>query len=586
MKLTYDLNGFYLDGVPFQIRAGAIHYFRVVPEYWKDRMCKLKQCGLNTVETYTCWNLHERKEGEFNFSGMLDLNQYLNLAEELGLYVILRPGPYICSEWEMGGLPSWLLAIPDMQIRCYHRGFLEKVRNYYRKLFEVVRPHFSTNGGCVIAVQVENEYGSYGDDKQYLQAVKQIYEENQVDVCMFTSDGPGFFMLSGGSMPDVLPTINFGSRPKENFELLRKFRPDVPLMCTEYWNGWFDHWYEEHHKRDSADTAQVYEEMLQLGASVSFYMFHGGTNFGFYNGANYDGGLQPTVTSYDYNCPVSECGDLTEKYFAIKEVIEKLTGVKQELTVGNLPKKNYGVIQLTEQADLLRETRRLQKPIHSPYLRSMEELGQDFGFVLYESQMQGPFEKLDLEIDGLHDRAQIYLNDTLLGIKENTGKRNDRVQIGMKAGESGSLSILVENLGRVNYGGHIWEKKGILRGVRIANRYHYHWDMYCVTCENFADFIYEPVTKETQKTPTVYRGKFTIEQDGRADTFVLLDGFTKGNVFINGFNLGRYWNTAGPQRTLYLPAALLREGENEILVLELENCERKEIQLIDYEILG
>lgn len=585
MKLTYDRNGFYLDGLPFQIRAGAIHYFRVVPEYWKDRMYKLKQCGLNTVETYTCWNLHERKEGAFNFSGILDLSRYLSLAQELGLYVILRPGPYICSEWEMGGLPSWLLAIPGMQIRCFHEEFLNKVRNYYKRLFEVVRPHFSTNGGCVIAMQVENEYGSYGDDRRYLQAVKQIYEENGVDICMFTSDGPGFFMLSGGAVSDVLPTINFGSRPKENFELLRKFRPDVPLMCTEYWNGWFDHWYEEHHKRESADTAQVYEQMLQLGASVNLYMFHGGTNFGFWNGANYDGVLQPTVTSYDYNCPVSECGDLTEKYFAVKEVIEKFTGEKQALTVGNLPKRNYGVIPLTEQADLLKETRRLQKPFHSSYLRSMEELGQDFGFVLYESQMQGPFEKLDLEIDGLNDRAQIYLNDAFLGIKENTGKRNDNIQIGMNVGESGRLSILVENLGRVNYGGHIWQKKGILRGVRIANRYHYQWDMYCVTCENFNEFLYETVTKDMQTTPTVYRGNFEIERGGCADTFVLLDGFSKGNVFINGFNLGRYWNTAGPQRTLYLPAPLLREGENEIMVLELESCERKEIQLIDYEIL-
>lgn len=584
MKLTYDKNGFYLDNVPFQIRAGAIHYFRVVPEYWKDRMLKLKQCGLNTVETYTCWNLHERKEGKFDFSGNLDLDKYLKTAEELGLYVILRPGPYICSEWDMGGLPSWLLAIEGMQIRCYHEGFLEKVRNYYRKLFEVVRPHFSTNGGCVIAVQIENEYGSYGDDQAYLQEVKKIYEENEVDVCLFTSDGPGYFMLSGGTIPGVLATVNFGSNPKGNFELLRKFQPDAPLMCTEYWNGWFDHWYEKHHKRDSADTAQVYREMLEMGASVSFYMFHGGTNFGFHNGANFDHGLQPTVTSYDYNCPVSECGDLTEKYFAIKAVIEEYTGEHIALTVENLPKMEYGIVALTEQADLLKEVKRLQKPIHSPYLLSMEELGQDFGFVLYESPMNGPFERQDLEIDGLQDRALIYWNEKLLGIKENTGKRNDSVKFGLEANESGMLSILVENMGRVNYGGHIWEKKGILRGVRTANRYHYHWDMYSITCENFSDFAFEPVKEEMQTKPMVYRGYFEVKD--KADTFVLLDGFVKGNVFINGFNLGRYWNTAGPQKTLYLPAPLLNVGKNEIMVLELERCEKKQIQLIDYEILG
>ncbi|MGN0299414.1 MAG: glycoside hydrolase family 35 protein [Lachnospiraceae bacterium] len=613
MKLTYNRNGFYMDGDPIQIRSGAIHYFRVVPEYWEDRLLKLKQCGLNTVETYTCWNLHERKEGEFNFTGMLDLGRYLSLAEKLGLYVILRPGPYICAEWEMGGLPSWLLNIPDMKIRCFHQGFLEKVENYYKKLFEIVRPHFSTNGGCVIAMQIENEYGSFGDDQRYMRAVQDIYRKNLVDVCLFTSDGPGYFMLSGGSLPNVVPAINFGSNPKRNFELLREFRPDAPLFCAEYWNGWFDHWYEKHHERDSADTAQVYEQMLDLGASVSFYMFHGGTNFGFYNGANYENGIQPTVTSYDYNCPVSECGDLTEKYFSIKEVIEKKTGVHREIVAENLPKKAYGTVKLTEQADLFANVRRLQKSITSSYLMSMEELGQDFGFVLYESQMRGPFEKIELSIDGLHDRAQVYLDGKLLGIKEDTGKRNDVITLGMKSGESGQLSILVENMGRVNYGGHIWEKKGILGGVRIANRYHYDWKMYCVTCENLAEFEFFSVEKDDllveekieglaveqaeeekirgrqwsiMERPTVYRGFFQVEEGQRADTFVRLDGFIKGNVWINGFNLGRYWNIAGPQKTLYLPAPLLREGKNEIWVLELEGCEKAEIALIDYEILG
>lgn len=291
--LTVDGEHFLMDGEKTTIISGTIHYFRVIPEYWEDRLKKLKACGFNTVETYTCWNLHERREGMFDFTGGLDIAKFLDIAKGLGLNVILRPGPYICAEWDMGGLPSWLLTYPQMRFRCNDRLFLEKVRNYYKELFRYITPRLSTNGGNVIAIQIENEYGSYGDDKEYLNALTDIVKENQVDCLLFTSDGTADFMLNGGLIDNVLATANFGSNPAGNFAQLRKFRPEQPLMCTEYWNGWFDHWYEEHHTRTSIDTAEVLDEMLSSGASVNFYMFHGGTNFAFTNGANYNDVYQP-----------------------------------------------------------------------------------------------------------------------------------------------------------------------------------------------------------------------------------------------------------------------------------------------------
>jgi beta-galactosidase len=586
-QLTYDREHFYLDQVPFHILSGTIHYFRVVPEYWEDRLRKLKECGMNTVETYTCWNLHERKEGEFDFTGILDLERFILTAKKLGLYLILRPGPYICAEWDMGGLPSWLLNIPNIRIRCCHDKYLEKVRNYYRELFRIVRPHLANNGGNIIAVQIENEYGSYGDDHDYMQAIVDIYKENQVDCTLFTSDGPGYFMLNGGSVKDYLATINFGSNPKDNFSLLKRYRPDQPVMCTEYWNGWFDHWYGEHHTRSGGDTADTFEEMVVANAAVNFYMFHGGTNFGFMNGANYFDGLQPTITSYDYNCPVSESGDLTEKYYAIRSVMELHYGSLPPLTVHNLPKMNYGAVELTKKAEMFTNLGVLSSPVTSSYPQTMEELGQDFGFLLYKTTLKGPFETMELTIDGLQDRAHIYLNGKLLGIKENTGKRDDKIEVGLDFNEEAELLILVENLGRVNYGGHICDQKGILKGIRIGSQYHFGWTMYPITCDDISRLSYasaEDEKKDTMVGPLFLKGTFEVKD--KADSFVELPGFTKGCVFINGFNLGRYWNSAGPQKTLYLPAPLLKEGSNEIVVLELDGYTNDVVQLIDQENLG
>ena len=581
--LTVDGEHFLMDGEKTTIISGTIHYFRVIPEYWEDRLKKLKACGFKTVETYTCWNLHERREGMFDFTGGLDIGKFLDIAKGLGLNVILRPGPYICAEWDMGGLPSWLLTYPQMRFRCNDRLFLEKVRNYYKELFRYITPRLSTNGGNVIAIQIENEYGSYGDDKEYLNALTDIVKENQVDCLLFTSDGTADFMLNGGLIDNVLATANFGSNPAGNFAQLRKFRPEQPLMCTEYWNGWFDHWYEEHHTRTSIDTAEVLDEMLSSGASVNFYMFHGGTNFAFTNGANYNDVYQPTVTSYDYDCPVSECGDLTPKYFEVKAVLEKHFGKAPDIEVGNLPKKAYGKVALNQAAPLFDNLANLSEPVQSAAPLTMEELNQDFGFVLYSTTVCGPLERLPLDIDGLHDRALIFVNGECMGIKERTGRRNDEIIIELAESEQIRLDILVENMGRVNYGPKLRDQKGILRGVRIGQRYHFGWTMHSLPLDSLSCLEYTDLDSKIN-TPAFLTGSFRAEEI--ADTFIRLDGFTKGVVFVNGFNIGRYWNTAGPQKTLYIPAPLLRLEQNQITVFELENCKKAEILLTDVYDLG
>lgn len=577
-ELTYDEKQFYLHGKPFQILSGAMHYFRIVPEYWRDRLQKAKECGLNTVETVVCWNLHERREGCFDFTGGLNLVEYIRTAQQLGLYVILRPGPYICAEWDMGGLPSWLLQIPGIRVRCCHDKYLEKVRNYFNVLLPMLRPYYVEQGGNIIAMQLENEYGSYGDDREYLREINRIYDENEVTCLRFTSDGPGYFMLGGGTLEGCLATVNFGSNPNGNFELLKQFRKDQPAMCMEYWNGWFDHWYEEHHQRESAETAQVFEEIISAGHSVNLYMFHGGTNFGFYNGANYDQGLQPTVTSYDYNCPVSECGDLTPKYYEIHDCIERYLGRKLPLTVRNLPKRAFGEVKLTQWAGLWDNLDVLGNPIESSYPLTMEEMGLDFGYAVYCSVLEGPFENLELEIDGLHDRAGIFLDGRLAGIKENTGRRNDTIQVGLGFGEKTDLKILVENMGRVNYGGHILDQKGITGGVRIANRYHFGWKMYPVNCEDLSGLQFTTVQ---HTIPAFFKGTFEVEEP--ADTFVRPRGFCKGAIWINGRNIGRFYQQAGPQKTLYLPAPLLHKGMNEIIVLETDACREPVVVLEENE---
>ncbi|MFD2331680.1 glycoside hydrolase family 35 protein [Cohnella sp. GCM10020058] len=572
---------FRLDDKPLRILSGSIHYFRVVPEYWEDRLRKLKACGLNTVETYVAWNVHEPEEGRFEFAGIADLVRFIELAGSLDLHVMIRPSPYICAEWDFGGLPAWLLADPAMRLRCYHQPYLDKVDRYYDRLIPLLKPLLCTNGGPIIAMQIENEYGSYGDDTAYLQYLERALSERGVDVPLFTSDGPVDFLLQGGMVPGVLETVNFGEKPREAFEILRQYQQDQPLMCTEFWDGHFDHWGETHHRRDAKEIAELLDEMLGLGASVNLYMFHGGTNFGFYNGANImDDVYLPDVTSYDYDAPLNEAGEPTEKYYAIRETIAKYTQADPPALPEPIRKQAYGEATMTEQVSLFDSLERLSTPQSRTCPEPMESLGQDYGFILYTARLSGPREENELFLQEVRDRALVFFDGAYLGVIERADGEK-RIRLSVPAG-GGELRILVENMGRTNFGPYLSDRKGITEGVRFGNQYIYGWTVHTLPLRDLSGLAYGGEVRK-QESPSFYRGAFEVEEP--ADTFLELKGWSKGVAYVNGFNLGRYWHI-GPQQTLYVPAPLLRKGKNELVLFELHGADAPVARLTDEAMLG
>lgn len=586
-KLTYKGNKFFLNNEEFVIVSGTIHYFRVKEEYWYDRLLKLKECGFNCVETYTCWNLHEPKEGEFNFDGMLDIERFIEIATELGLYVILRPGPYICAEWDFGGLPAWLLKYENIELRCYNELFLSKVDRYYNELLNRVKRFFASNGGNIIMMQVENEYGSYGNDKDYLRHILNLYKKFDTGCLYFTSDGPLYTMLNGGNLKDeCLEVANFGSRPEIQFKTLKELFPDRPLMCGEYWDGWFDHWGENHHVRPAEEVVSDFKTFMDNNWSINVYMFHGGTNFNFYNGANYSEFYEPTVTSYDYNALVSEAGDRTETYYKVREIlVNKFKDKVPPLTAKESIKKAYGKVELNEYALLKDNLDNLSKVVRNPRPKFMEDLDQNFGYILYRSKITGPHEESKLEFDHVHDYAQIYFNDVYQGTYiRNKVKDEDKVKIKLCVNESIDVDILVENMGRVNYGRKLLDKKGI-DGIRLDYQYHFGWDIYTLPMDNLNYLKFKTLNNEiASKQPVFLKGNLYIDKTPN-DTFLRLDGFKKGFVVINGFNLGRYYEI-GPQKTLYVPAPVLKEGNNEIIVFDSHGLNSNIIEFFDKPDLG
>lgn len=576
--LTVHDNQLDYDGEPIQLISGAIHYFRVVPEYWEDRLLKLKACGFNTVETYIPWNIHEPQPGQFDFSGIADVSGFIQTAGELGLHVIARPSPYICAEWEFGGLPAWLLADKNMRIRSMDESFLQRVDQYYDVLMEKMKPLLSTNGGPIIAMQIENEYGSFGNDKDYLHYLREAMVQRGIDVLLFTSDGPTDFMLQGGTLSGELATVNFGSRPQEAFAKLKKYRPNSPFICMEYWNGWFDHWGEEHHQRSHSDAAETFSEMLQMGASVNFYMFHGGTNFGFYNGANFGGEYQPTVTSYDYDCPLSESGGIMPKFHAVREAISQHHQIGELTLPKPILKKAYGQIELSESMGLFESLFNLAEPVMRTHPEPMEKLGQNYGFILYHTTVSGPRENVSLHLQDVHDRALIFVNDEYRGVIDRWDEQTVSFNIPI---DGIRLDILVENMGRVNYGPYFGDTKGITEGVRLDQQFLYNWAIYPLPLDDLSSLEFNKDSNTSK--PAFFKGEFEVGEI--ADTFLELSGWTKGVAYINGFNLGRYWNI-GPQKTLYVPGPLLQDGKNELVVFELHATDEPIAQFCDTADLG
>lgn len=569
-------NDFYLDGNKFNIYSGAVHYFRSFPEYWEDVLTKLKLCGFNTVETYVCWNLHEKQEGKFDFSGSLDIVRFLETAKKVGLYAIVRPGPYICAEWDFGGLPSWLLKDKNMRIRCMYEPYIKAVERFYRELFKRLLPLMYSNGGNIIAMQVENEYGSYGNDKEYLKYIKDLMLKCGFKELLFTSDGAEDDMLSGGTLPEVFKVANFGSRTESAFKTLRKYQQTGPLMCGEFWNGWFDQWGNEiHHSRKPEEVVAELKEMLRLNASFSFYMFYGGTNFGFNSGANYYGEFQPTVTSYDDDALLNEWGGYTEKYHAVRKVLLGAQGIEPAALPAEPQLQNIGEIRLNSYAPMLDNADKIGVKLKSVTPEGMEYFSQHSGFILYRHTLKGNYSGR-LYIDGLCDRVHIFINGELKGIIY----RNDKEQfidLEPLTGEN-DIDILVEDMGRVNYGAFMLERKGAER-IRINNQQLFNWDIILLPLDNL-----EKLGFSAHKTdcPVFMKGSFKAEP--QKSCFVHLDGFTKGYVFVNGFNLGRYWKI-GPQKSLYIPSAVLKE-ENEIIVLELDGTSQDSVSILDTHDIG
>ena len=559
MEFKIQGNKFIRDGEEIKIISGAVHYFRNMKDTWQDIFKKMKAMGLNCVETYCAWNMHEKKMGEFDFSGNLDIAEFIRIAEKEGLMAIVRPGPYICAEWEFGGLPWWLQTMDDMEIRCQNKTYLERFELYLKAIFDQIRPLLSTNGGPIIMMQCENEYGYYGDDKEYLKKLYEIYRENGIDVPLFTSDGTGEEDLLDGTIDGCLATLNFGSRVEENFRAHDKLFPDSPKMCMEMWNGWFDAWGDGFHHTTSAENyAEVVDEMLTRG-SLNMYMLIGGTNFGFTSGANHYEKFAPDVTSYDYDAPLTECGDITPKYMALREVIQKHTGKELPPVPKNREKRAYGSVKLTHRAGLFDNLDNLSSPQFSNVPKCMEAYGQGYGYIAYTTKLNREYNNADVIFESLGDRAQVYVNRQLQGVLY---VNDDDLKVKINAKPGDTLTILVENMGRANFGPKMMRKKGIAGRLLLGRRVHFNWEVYTLPMDNLDKLAYG---NDALEPSCFYKGSFTV--DRAADTFLYLDNFKKGFVVINGFNIGRYWEI-GPQRSLYVPASILKEGENEIVVFE------------------
>jgi len=551
---------FELNGKPFVIRSGEMHYPRVPREYWRDRFRKAKAMGLNTICTYVFWNLHEATPGHFDFTGNLDLLTYLKIAKEEGLYIILRPGPYICTELDFGGLPAWLLKDPTMKVRSRDPKFLKATGKYLDTVGALVKPMLIQNGGNVIMTQVENEYGSYGSDHVYMGAIRDALLHAGFSGQLSTSDGPGDASLKAGTLPGIAPSVNFGGGGPGAIAELEKFRPGTPKIVGEYWCGWFDHWGERHHRTSAAGHLKDIEWFLKNDVSFNLYMFHGGTSFAFMPGAN--GGAdsyQPDITSYDYDSPLDESGRITPKYKAFRDAILKVTGETPPPIPPSAMPIALPTFPLTKQP--LTGTASQHTVKKSMHPLAFEALGQAYGMVLYSTEVMRAGVQ-PLEFEKVHDYAIVFVNGKKVGTID---RREPLAPLSIEIPSGGAtLQILAEANARINFGGELPnEREGILGKVKLGGKELTGW----------SHALY-PLSKSpgawqfdsSIECPNLYTGAFNVAV--RGDTFLDMGGFMKGYVWVNGHNLGRYWN-AGPQRTLYLPGCWVRKGFNQITVLDL-----------------
>jgi beta-galactosidase len=580
-KHTFALGDtqFLLDGKPFQIISGEIHYPRVPREAWRDRMKMAKAMGLNTIGTYVFWNLHEPGKGRFDFSGNNDIAEFVKIAQQEGLWVILRPSPYVCAEWEFGGYPYWLQNEKGLVVRSKEPQYLKEYELYIREVGKRLAPLQINHGGNILMVQIENEYGFYGSDREYLEINKKMFEDAGFDGLLYTCDPESG--IRNGHLPGLLPGINGVDRPASVKRLVNENHEGKgPYFISEWYPAWFDWWGTKHHTVPAERYAGRLDSVLGAGISINMYMFHGGTTRGFMNGANYKDGtpFEPQISSYDYDAPLDEAGNVTPKFMKFREVILKHLPAGTALPPVPAPKPsmNTPVITLTETASLFDH---LPAPRNSVTPLTFEDLNQDYGYMLYRTKLAGGKQGV-LKLKDLRDYAVILVNGSPAG-KLDRRLKQDSLSLTLPAGEV-QLDILVENLGRINFGKYLLEnKKGITEKVTFGGMEVKNWQQYSLPFNDIgtARFSARAVTTDA---PALLKGSFTLNQ--LADTYLDMSAWGKGVVWVNGHNLGRYWNI-GPQQTLYLPAEWLKKGKNEVIVFELLKPGTKQLQGIKAPIL-
>ncbi len=571
---------FLLDGEPFRVLSGAIHYFRVHPDQWADRIRKARQMGLNTIETYVAWNLHAPQPDVWDTTGRLDLARFLRTVAAEGMTAIVRPGPYICAELDNGGLPTWLHADPAVGVRRNEPRYLDAVGAYLDRVNAIVAPAQIDAGGPVILVQVENEYGAYGDDADYLQVLTDRVRAGGITVPLTTVDQPQPAMLRNGSLDRLHRTASFGSRSVERMAVLREHQPTGPLMSSEYWDGWFDSWGQPHHTTSAAESAADLDALLGLGASVNLYMFHGGTNFGLTNGANDRGVYQPIVTSYDYDAPLDEAGRPTAKYWAYREVIARHAPVPADVPSSPAAVQT-GEAPLSRRRSFLAAVGAVgggdvveaggaagARSVATRQLPTFGEVRHDAAVLVHTTSLRRPG-PTTLVLGEVRDRVHVVVDDLCVGILS----REHRESMLTLPPVERTLTLVVENQGRVNYGPRIGEDKGIVGGARIDGTPVTGWRTVALGERDLlaaaAGLATEPTTDGPVRGLSLARAEFTVTEP--ADRFLDTAGWGKGIAWVNGFCLGRYWSRP-PQRTLYVPGPVLRTGTNELVVLELDGA--------------
>ncbi len=571
---------FLLDGKPFQMISGEMHYPRIPHECWRARMKAAKAMGLNTIATYMFWNLHEPQKGEFNFNGNNNIAEFVKIAQEEGLWVVLRPSPYVCAEWEFGGYPYWLQNEDGLVVRSKEAKYLNEYRNYIKEVGKQVANLQVNHGGNILMVQIENEYGYYGKDREYLEINRKLFIEAGFDGLLYTCDPPS--AINNGHLPGLLPAVNGLDKPNEVKKIIQAYHNGKgPYYIAEWYPAWFDWWGEKHHTVPSERYTPHLDSVLSAGISINMYMFHGGTTRGFMNGANFNdqNPYQPQISSYDYDAPLDEAGNVTEKFMQFRKVIMKHLPTGK--TIPDVPdKKPTIVVTAVNLKEVVKLFDILPLPKFNPKPLTFEDINQDYGFVLYRTTISDGKSGW-LKIKDLRDYGIVFINGQRVGILDRR-LNQDSLYIDLPNGKI-TLDILVENMGRINFGSYLLKnKKGIAEKVELNQQELIGWQIFSLPFENIDTFAIKGNTF-TSNTPVLRKGIFNLENTG--DTYLDMQPWGKGCVWVNGHHLGKYWEI-GPQQTLYVPAEWLIKGQNEVVVLELLKPEQTIVQGLEYPILN